>query len=204
MAKKVNSNFVVLLTLQKSKETNKVYSAVTVLHSTLWTTVKYTEAKSNWFFNCNNHVQRFLPKPRLGSQWNSFFVSLIEEPHFHKNGAGGRFSHLRVGKIFDIYLCNMKNSTVKAINRSNTDELSLLCCWVPNTNIFWHYCFWRGEGGGSDVVDLSWQQPKSTHFSSQFHQVKFLPTALNTNKIPPSVTVYKPLKAFTLRSLYKV
>ena len=121
MAKKVNSNFVVLLTLQKSKETNKVYSAVTVLHSTLWTTVKYTEAKSNWFFNCNNHVQRFLPKPRLGSQWNSFFVSLIEEPHFHKNGAGGRFSHLRVGKIFYIYLCNMKNSTVKAINRSNTN-----------------------------------------------------------------------------------
>ena len=53
-----------------------------------------------------------------------------------------------------------------------------------------------GQGqNSSDVLDLvSKQQPKSTHFSSQFHQVKFLPTALIMSKIPLKALLHGPYK----------
>lgn len=93
------------------------------------------------------------------------------------NGAAGRFSHSGEGKIFDIYLCNMKNLNVKVINSSNT-SCSYLVGWF-HTQTLSDIIFWQGAGVG-------WgRQTKSTNFSSSF-QVKFLPTAFNMNKIPSS------------------
>ena len=65
-----------------------------------------------------------------------------------KDGAEGRFSHVGVGKIFDIYLCNMKNFNVKAINSPNTS----LVGWFQTQTIC-HY-FLAGWGGNKRKVQI--------------------------------------------------
>ena len=92
--------------------------------------------------------QRFLPLP------------VIEETHFRcskltqiKNGAGGRFSYLGVGKIFDIYVNNMKTSNVKAIDSSNT-SCSFLVAWFQTAILSVTTFFWRGVGWEEGDVGL--------------------------------------------------
>ena len=70
--------------------------------------------------------QRFLPLPltlriEVG-EIRPLTKNLISaaQTKLNQGRAEGRFSHAGVGKIFDIYLCNMKNFNGKAINSPNT------------------------------------------------------------------------------------